>query len=414
MENNIIQLRHYTLNLLENIGLSSYWASWIQSAIALISILLLSWFIGSAAKYVMRRFVPALVKKTKNKWDDLLLDNKVFAILSYYLFGFIFFWLDQVIASEGVRAFSQTLTGSYFVIVSLILANAIINTAHDVYSSLHRNHSGSIKIYLQLLKVIIFSLGGIVIISFFADRTFMDIMTGLGAMLTILLIVYKDTIMGFVAGISLSANKMIKVGDWISAPKYHADGIVLDIGLNTVKVQNWDKTIATIPPYKLMSESFINWKGMEESGGRRIKRHINIDIESIDFLSAEEIARLEHFALIKDYIADKKAEIQAANSNINHFVNQRHLTNVGTFKKYVENYLSHTGYVKEGMTFIVRQLQSTEKGLPIEIYFFCNEQAWASYEQIQADIFDHIFAIVPQFGLRVFQSPSGHNLKALT
>ncbi len=407
----ILNIREQSIIWFEDLGLPHFWAILLQSFITLILIFLLSWAMGSLAKILMRKTIPPLIKKTKNKWDDLLLERHVFAILSYYVFGIVFFWLNQMIASDGLRFFIKAITGSYFIIVSLILINAVINTANDIYDDLHKHKRASIKIYLQLLKVLIFSLGGIIIISIFADKNFIDILTGLGAMITILLIVYKDTILGFVAGISLSANKMLKVGDWISVPKYHADGTVLDIGLNTVKVQNWDKTISTIPPYSLITDSFINWKGMEQSGGRRIKRHLYIDIESIHFLSEEDIEKFSAFKLLKTYMQEKKAEIQAHNNNEPNYVNQRHLTNVGTFKKYVENYLQSTGYVKEGMTFIVRQLQSNEKGLPIEIYFFCNEQAWATYEKIQADIFDHIFAIIPQFGLRVFQSPSGYNLK---
>ncbi len=410
----ILDVRKQSMLWLENLGLSNFWATLIQSFIALVIIFVLSWAIGSLAKFLMRKTIPPLINKTKNKWDDLLLERNVFAILSYYVFGIVFFWLDQILASDTLRFVIKAITGSYFIIVSLILINAIINTANDIYDDLHKKKRASIKIYLQLLKVLIFSLGGIIIISIFADKNFIDILTGLGAMVTILLIVYKDTILGFVAGISLSANKMLKVGDWISVPKYHADGTVLDIGLNTVKVQNWDKTISTIPPYALITDSFINWKGMEQSGGRRIKRHLYIDIESIHFLSEEDIDKFSDFKLLKTYIEEKKTVIQAHNNNEPHYVNQRHLTNVGTFKKYVENYLQSTGYVKEGMTFIVRQLQSNEKGLPIEIYFFCNEQSWATYEKIQADIFDHIFAIVPQFGLRVFQSPSGYNLKSIS
>ncbi len=412
---NPLYIREESVQWLENSGISNFWAVLLQSITMLILIFLLSWAIGSLAKWIMRKTIPSFIKKTKNTWDDLLFERNVFSILSYYIFGIVFFWLYQILASNGLRFFIKAITGSYFIIVSLMLINAVINTANDIYDEINKNkkNKSSIKIYLQLLKVLIFSLGGIIIISFFADKNFMDILKGLGAMITILLIVYKDTILGFVAGISLSANKMLTVGDWISVPKYHADGTVLDIGLNTVKVQNWDKTISTIPPYALITDSFINWKGMESSGGRRIKRHLNIDIESIHFLSEEDINKFSEFKLLKTYMEEKKTVIKTHNNNEAHYVNQRHLTNVGTFKKYVENYLRSTGFVKEDMTFIVRQLQSNEKGLPIEIYFFCNEQEWATYEQIQADIFDHIFAIVPQFGLRVFQSPSGHNLKSI-
>ena len=203
---------------------------------------------------------------------------------------------------------------------------------------------------------------------------------------------------------------MVEVGDWFCVTKHDADGTVIDIGLNTVKVQNFDKTITTIPPYNLISESFKNWKGMQQSGGRRIKRSINIDIDSIHFLSTEEIEKFSNFKLLKEYINEKKKAIVKSNEGVEEYYNQRRLTNIGTFKKYLENYLLASDFVHPDMTFIVRQLQSNEKGVPIEIYFFCTQQAWVKYEQVQSDIFDHIFAIAPEFGLQIFQTVSGRSL----
>lgn len=220
-------------------------------------------------------------------------------------------------------------------------------------------------------------------------------------------------IMGFVAGIQLSANKMVYVGDWVELPKDGADGIVIDIGLTTVKVQNWDRTITTIPTYKLTSESFTNWRGMQESDGRRIKRHVNIDMESIHFLSEEEINTFRKIRLISEYIEDKIKIINQVNANEPEQFNQRRLTNIGTFRKYVENYLRESGYVNLDMMFLVRQLQATEKGVPIEIYMFSKIKEFIIYEGIQSDIFDHIIAIVPTFNLRLFQEPTGHNFSAI-
>ena len=242
-------------------------------------------------------------------------------------------------------------------------------------------------------------------------------MTGLGAMAAVLILVFKDTILGFVASIQLSANKMVNVGDWISMPKYNADGTVIDISLNTVKVQNWDKTIATIPTYALVSESFNNWKGMEESGGRRIKRSINIDMKSVDFLNKDQIDKFRKYHVLKDYITSKEKEISDYNKSLkldeDTITNGRKMTNLGTFRKYLENYLHNHPKIHQDMTFLVRHLQPTEKGLPIEIYVFSNDQAWANYESIQADIFDHILAIIPEFGLRVFQNPTGDDFQKL-
>lgn len=412
MNHYIRTLRELSISFLESIGISNAWAVFTQSLLALIFIFLLSYAIGKLGKLIMQKYIPILVRNTKTNWDDKLFENKFFEILSYYLFGIVFFWIDILIASDTMRKFINTITGTYFTIITVMLINALLNTAYDIYKERRPNDKANLKIYLQLIKVLVFSFGGIIIISFFANKGFLVILKGLGAMATILLIVYKDTIMGFVAGISLSTNKMVEVGDWISVPKHDADGTVIDIGLNTVKVQNFDKTITTIPPYNLVSEAFTNWRGMRQSGGRRIKRSINIDIDSIHFLSPKEIEKFGNFKLLKDYINEKKKAIVKANKGVEEYYNQRRLTNIGTFKKYLENYLLASDFVHPDMTFIVRQLQSNEKGLPIEVYFFCTEQTWAKYEQIQSDIFDHFFAIAPEFGLQIFQTVSGRSLKS--
>jgi miniconductance mechanosensitive channel len=236
-------------------------------------------------------------------------------------------------------------------------------------------------------------------------------------MAAVLILVFRDTILGFVASIQLSANNMVKPGDWIEMPSHNADGTVLDISLNTVKVQNWDKTIATVPTYALVSESFRNWKGMEESGGRRIKRSINIDMNSVCFVDDKMAERFKKIQVLKDYVVNREEEIKKYNEENkidgSVVVNGRRMTNLGTFRKYVEEYLLQHPKIHNDMTFLVRQLQPDERGLPIEIYVFSNDQAWANYEAIQADIFDHILAVIPQFDLRVFQSPSGRDFQNL-
>jgi miniconductance mechanosensitive channel len=233
----------------------------------------------------------------------------------------------------------------------------------------------------------------------------------------VLLLVFRDTILGFVASIQLSANNMVKPGDWIEMPSHNADGTVLDISLNTVKVQNWDKTIATVPTYALVSESFRNWKGMEESGGRRIKRSINIDMNSVRFVDDELAEKFKKIHLLKAYVESREEEILKYNEENkidgSILVNGRRMTNLGTFRKYVEEYLRKHPKIHNDMTFLVRQLQPDERGLPIEIYVFSNDQAWANYETIQADIFDHILAVIPEFELRVFQNPSGRDFQNL-
>ncbi len=405
MKKILTELQNQSVLFLRDMHIPKFWSVVLQSIVIFIGILLIAWLIDKILTLIMRQFIPKIIGKTKNNWDDILLKNNVFDNISHFIPGIIVVAFYHLIASQDLRFLIELFIESYFIIILLLVVNAVINSFSDIYGNI-KGESGSIKIYLQLAKVAMYSLGAIAIISIFANKNFIDILKGLGAMVTVLLIVYKDTIMGFVAGIQLSANKMLKVGDWISLPKNNADGTVIDISLNTVKVQNWDKTITTVPTYKLMSESFTNWRGMEESGGRRIKRHINIDMDSVHFLSNEEITNLKKIELIESYISEKLSELEISNKDKKEYINQRKLTNIGTFRKYIENYLLSTDFVNTDMTFIVRQLQPTELGVPIEIYMFCKEKVWATYEKIQGDIFDHIFAIIPEFKLRIFQRPS--------
>ncbi len=413
MKEELIGWRHQTIEWFVDCGIGESWAIFIQSVVVLLAILAGALILDILSTFLMRYFIPALVRRTDTDWDDILLKNKVFSKLAHFLPGIAMLILYPLIASDGLRVFIHNIMDTYFVVIALMFFNALINSLGEIYIDYKKERMMEIKIYIQVLKVIIFSLGFLYIISIFANENFVEILKGLGAMITVLLIVYKDTILGFVAGIQLSANNMIKIGDWISVPQSNADGTVVDISLNTVKVQNWDNTITTIPTYKMTSDSFTNWKGMEQSDGRRIKRHINIDMDSIRFLSDSEINEFKRFRLLEDYINGKEQEIKALNEGVEGYVNQRRLTNIGTFRKYVENYLRQTGFANLEMTFIVRQLQSTEKGVPIEIYMFCKEKAWAIYEGIQSDIFDHIIAMVPEFGLEVFQNPTSSSFRSL-
>lgn len=410
----LVELRQQSVAFFENLDIPTFWSVALQSILVVVSLFILAWLVDKVVTYVMRKLSTKFTLKTENKWDDILLKNKVFANAAHFFPGFVFLFLDTIIASNPIRFFIDTILATYFIIVALLFLNALLNSVYDIYVRYNEEKAKelNLKIYLQLLKVVLFSMGVIAIISIYANKNFKEILTGLGAMLTILLIVYKDTILGFVAGMQLSANKMVKIGDWISIPQHNTDGNVIDIGLNTVKVQNWDKTITTVPTYRLISESFTNWVGMKESGGRRIKRHIYIDLDSIHFLDTEEINRLSKIQLITAYINEKLEEIGTANQGVDMQVNQRKLTNIGTFRKYIEYYLLSTGFVNEDLTFLVRQLQPTERGVPIEIYMFCNEQRWALYEQVQSDIFDHIFAIVSEFNLRMFQNPTGNSFSS--
>lgn len=277
----------------------------------------------------------------------------------------------------------------------------------------------SIKSYVQLAKLVLGLAGAIVMVATLLDRSPLIVLSGLGAMSAVLMLVFKDTILSFTAGVQLSSNDMLRLGDWIEMPQVGADGDVIDIALNTVKVQNWDKTITTIPTWRLVSESYKNWRGMSESGGRRIKRALRLDASSVRFLDDAEMERFSRFELLQDYMGAKSVAMEAANSQARAALgdkaelvaNQRRLTNIGTLRAYVEAYLRAHPRIHQEMTLMVRTLEPTPEGVPLELYCFTATTAWAAYENTQGDIFDHLLAILPEFGLRLYQSPSGNDLR---
>ncbi len=278
----------------------------------------------------------------------------------------------------------------------------------------------SIKSYVQLGKLALMFAGGIVAVAVLMDRSPLIVLSGLGAMSAVLMLVFKDTILSFTAGVQLSSNDMLRLGDWIEMPQVGADGDVIDIALHTVKVQNFDKTITTIPTWRLMSESYRNWRGMSESGGRRIKRTLQIDASTVRFLDARQMAYFSDFALLQDYMQDKRSEVDHANAEaratlgerVELVANQRRLTNIGTLRAYVMAYLQAHPGIHQGMTLMVRALEPTPEGVPLELYCFTSTTAWNLYENIQGDIFDHLLAVLPEFGLRLYQHPSGNDLRS--
>jgi miniconductance mechanosensitive channel len=305
----------------------------------------------------------------------------------------------------------------YFASVVAIVISAFLNVLSKVVIATTSAKPVPIKSATQVLKIFVYIILVIVIVSYLLGQRPGAILTGLGAASAIILLIFRDTILGFVGGIQLSAYDMVREGDWISLPKHNVDGTVLDISLTTVKVQNWDKTISTVPTYALVSESLKNWRGMEESGGRRIKRSINIDINSIAFTTKEQLEKFRKIHLLKDYIEKKEEELVKYNEvekiDNSVLVNGRRQTNLGIFRAYLVAYLRKKPEINNDMTFLVRQLDPTEKGIPMEIYVFSKIQSWAEYEAIQSDIFDHIIASIPEFGLKVFQEPSGADFKSL-
>jgi len=429
----------FLLEHFRDLGGVEFWVKPTAAFAVIILIIFIAWLAHFLTRKILLRIVSRIAQRTKTDWDDILVKNKVFKGLAHLVPAFILYHtadfsypvlhqelseLEPEVILELSRDHYFSLAGFlikiskiYFTLIIVYVANSILNAALEIYNTTEYSHHRPIKGYIQLVKIIVFFMSGIMIIAALLNRNPTVLLTGLGAMAAVLILVFKDTILGFVASIQLSANNMVKIGDWIEMKSRNTDGTVIDITLNTVKVQNWDKTISTIPTYALVSESFYNWKGMEESGGRRIKRSVAIDTNSIKFCDAEMLNRFEKFDLIRDYVVQKEEELREFNKGRNltdeDFISGRHQTNVGIFRKYLEVYLRQHPKVKQDLTFLIRQLQPMGKGLPIEIYVFSNDQAWANYEAIQADIFDHIFAVIPEFELRVFQEPTGADIAKL-
>ncbi len=402
-----------------DIGLNAGIANFIKVVAVLIVIAVMCILANYIAKKLILTILERLVKKSKTNWDDILLEKKVFNRLSHFAPAIVLYYMiDYVIVEKEAWVTTiQSGTYLYMIVISVLVLNSFLNSVNEIYNTFRAAKNRSIKGFLQVAKILLFFVAGIMTFSIIMDKSPLYFLAGLGTIAAILLLIFKDSILGLVAGIQLAANDMVRPGDWISMPSKGADGEIIDISLNTVKVQNWDKTISTIPTYSLVSESFNNWRGMEESGGRRIKRSINIDIKSVKFCDNEMFEKFEKISLIKDYVKKSKSEVDAHNSekglSDDSLVNGRRLTNIGTFRKYLEFYLEENSNINSSMTFIIRQLQPTEKGVPIEIYVFSKVQAWAEYEAIQADIFDHVFAVIPEFDLSVFQNPTGDDFRQL-
>lgn len=365
-------------------------------------------------KLVINSF-SKIVRKTSNKWDDILIGSKLLNRITYIIPGIVAYAFSP--AFTGFQEIIIRFAKSYIAIVCILILDSLLDSFVGIYRSSKISKNRPIKGYVQTFKIILYVLGGILVVSYITNSSPWGLLSGIGAMTAVLLVIFKDTLLGLVASVQISTNDLVKIGDWIEMLKYGADGDVIDISLNTIKVQNWDKTITTIPSYALVSDSFKNWKGMAKAGGRRIKRSIFIDVKSIKFCDEEMLERFSKIQYISEYIVRKEKEIERHNIknkvDLSQMVNGRHLTNIGTLRAYLTEYLKNNVNIHKGMTTMVRQLAPTEKGLPIEIYAFTNDTAWVNYEGIQADIFDHIFAIIPEFDLKVFQNPAGGDIHEL-
>ena len=406
-------------NLLTGIGMPLNLAIFVKIFIFLIVTVLLSYLSDIIVRKLIVSVFTAIIKRSKTKIDDIFLERKVFNRLSHLAPAMVIFFLTPLVFQDYPAIIKHVQNGAYvyMILIGLLVADSFISALHEVYTSLPISKHRPIKGYVQIAKIAIYFIAIIIIIATVFGKSPKGLLTALGTAAAVLILVFKDTILGFVASIQLSANKMVKPGDWISIPSHNADGTVIEISLNTVKVQNWDKTITTVPTYALVSDSFYNWKGMEESGGRRIKRSVIIDMKSIKFCTPEMIKKFKKIQILRDVIEKKENELDEHNKKYeidnSVLVNGRRMTNIGVFRAYIGAYLHNHPKINNEMTSMVRQLQPTDKGLPLQIYVFSNDKRWVEYEKIQSDIFDHILAVAPEFDLRVFQNPSGYDVVRL-
>lgn len=399
-------------DLLDN-NMNEQLAVYLSYTITIVVIIVLCIIANFITKKIVLRTITHFIKRNSFTWDDMLLERGVFERLSHIVPAIIIYFF-----AASFHDFQEVIEKAAFVYMIMVIVstiNAFLSAVNDIYLTFEVSKTRPIKGFIQVAKIVLFILGGILLVATLIGQNPLILLSGLGALSAVLMLVFKDSILGLVAGVQLSANDMVRVGDWIEMPKYNADGDVIDITLNTVKVENFDKTITMVPSYAFISDSFKNWRGMQETGGRRIKRSIYIDMSSIKFCTDEMIERFKKIHYLTDYIEDKEREIAAYNRekqiDPSNKVNGRNLTNVGTYRVYIEQYLANHPQLHKGLISMVRQLAPGEHGLPLEIYTFTSDTRWVVYEAIQADIFDHVLAVAPEFGLRIFQDPSGSDMR---
>ncbi len=403
------------LNLFENwlveLGAGAELAALGTIGAGTAGIVLLAVIADLVAKRVVLRGVVGLAERTDTSWDDVLAERRVFHRLAHIAPALVVYVLTPGVLGTGTPATALIQAGCllFMIVVAVSVLDGGLNAVVDLLRATRFGERLPLTTFSQVAKLLLYCLAAIAVVSIVIGESPALLFSGLGAMTAVLMLIFKDPILGFVGGIQLSANQMVRRGDWIEMPKYGADGDVLEVALTTVKVQNFDKTITTVPTYALISESFKNWRGMAESEGRRIKRAINIDLHSIAFCDDEMLTRLSRVPYMADYLAAKQGEIdtwsRSQGDEPHTAQHPRRLTNIGTFRAYAVAYLRDHPAIHQEMTFLVRQLAPTPHGVPIEIYVFSNDQNWVNYEGIQSDIFDHLLAVLPEFDLRPYQVP---------
>lgn len=405
---------------LEPLNLSPAITELLATALILAGVLAAVVLITLAVRRTLIRLITSWIQKNQYRWDDPLANNRLLTKVSWIIPVSLFSIALDTFFDHGSSTYlvSKKLVTAGFVVVGVMVLNALFSTINDIHRILRKQKGSTLQGYTDAGKIVSFILGAIFLISIFTGKSPWGILSVLGGLTAITMLVFKDTILGFVASVQLTSTDMVRIGDWIEMAQYGADGDVIDMSINCIRVQNWDKTITTIPTYALVASSFKNWRGMSESGGRRIKRAINIDMDSIGFCSREQLDRFSQYYLVGEYVRNKQQEIDEHNTSLNlketQQVDGRRQTNIGIFRAYIVAYLKNNPNIHDRMTFLVRQLPPTPQGLPLEIYVFSKDQAWANYESIQADIFDHLIAAAPEFGLRLFQQPTGYDTRCAT
>ncbi|MDN4608427.1 mechanosensitive ion channel family protein [Sporosarcina highlanderae] len=407
---------NFIRNQLLEYGVDAAWVDTFSIVILVTFVMLLCIIANFITKQVIIRFIAHVVKKNNIKWGNMLLERKVLRQLSHFVPAIIIYYFASSFPTYKIAI--QTLALTYMMIVAFSVVNRLLTVFNDIYQTYEISKTKPVKGYIQVTKIMVIIIGTVLVIANLMGESPFILLSGIGALSAVFMLVFKDSLLGLVAGVQLSATEMVRVGDWIEMPKYGANGDIIDISLNTVAVRNFDQTVTMIPSYALISDSFINWRGMQESGGRRIKRALYIDTSSIQFCTEEMIEHYKNIHILKDYIVGREQEIEKYNrvnqvdrSNI---VNGRALTNIGVFRAYINEYIKRHPGIHQEKTLMVRQLAPAEHGLPIEVYAFANSVKWTVYETVQADIFDHLFAVADEFGLRIFQNPTGSDIKALS
>ncbi len=412
LKNNILD------HFLEKLQLSPVQSELIAILIVLVTVSFVAVLITAL---VRRTLLPALtfwIQNNRYQWDDPLTSNQLLNKICWFVPVIIFSLATDSLLDPAsiIYIFTKRIINSCFVIIVVLSLSSLFSSINDIHRLIRKNKGTSLRGYTDAGTILSYVFGTIFLVSIFTGKSPWGILSILGGLTAVTLLVFKDSILGFVASVLLTSTDMVRLGDWIEMPQYGADGDVIDISIHCVRIQNFDKTITTIPPYALVSNSFKNWRGMSESGGRRIKRSVLIDMHSICFCNDEMFHKFNKMSLISSYVQEKQQEIKEYNREHDDgqlLVNGRRQTNIGIFRAYVIAYLRSNPKIHDQMTFLVRQLTPTERGLPLEIYVFSRDKAWAHYEELQADIFDHLLAAIPEFGLRIFQNPSGFDFRSL-